>query len=70
MDDSNERYSLRIWLLRLGMEGAEYKRTRSLLMQPLSGNTAFKTEEDADRFKAKMKAKREAEKSGQTKEAE
>ena len=65
VDDSNERYSLRIWLLRLGMEGAEYKRTRNLLMEPLSGNTAFKTEEDADRFKAKMKAKRDAEKAGQ-----
>lgn len=66
VDDSNERYSLRIWLIRLGMAGDEYKRTRNLLMQPLSGNTAFKTEEDADRFKTKMKAKRNAEKAGQT----
>lgn len=70
VDDTNERYSLRIWLLRLGMEGAEYKQTRNLLMQPLSGNTAFKTDEDADRFKAKMKAKRDAEKAGQTEEVE
>lgn len=37
----NERYSFRCFLLRLGFIGKEYKETRRILLERLSGNTAF-----------------------------
>ncbi|MCD7756831.1 MAG: hypothetical protein LUH45_01475 [Clostridiales bacterium] len=58
----NEKYAMRIWLVRMGMGGAEYKQTRAILMENLGGNGAFRTEADAEKFKAKQKAKREAKK--------
>lgn len=62
--EENEKYALRTWLVRIGMDGAEYKKTRSLLMEHLNGHTAFKTPADAERWKARQaerKAKRKAE---------
>ncbi len=38
----NPRYALRTWFLRLGMKGDVYKDTRRVLIEPLSGNTAFR----------------------------
>ena len=38
----NEKYAFRCFLLRLGMIGPEYKTTRKILLQHLSGSTAFK----------------------------
>ena len=38
----NEKYSFRIWLLRLGMIGDEYKMARKVLLKNLSGNSAFR----------------------------
>ena len=38
----NEKYSFRIWLLRLGMIGDEYKLARRVLLRNLSGNSAFR----------------------------
>lgn len=38
----NEKYTFRTWLLRLGFIGDEYKQTRKLLLQNLSGNGAFR----------------------------
>lgn len=38
----NEKYTFRTWLMRLGMIGPEYKVTRKVLLQNLSGNTAFR----------------------------
>lgn len=38
---NNERYSFRCFLLRLGFIGKEYKETRRILLERLSGNTAF-----------------------------
>lgn len=57
-DLTNERYSFRIWLLRLGMVGAEYKKDREVLLAKLSGNSAFRTPEQRDAFYAKLKEKR------------
>lgn len=37
----NERYSFRCFLLRLGFIGKEYKETRHILLQNLTGNAAF-----------------------------
>ena len=52
----NEKYIFRIWLLRLGMAGAEYKTARRILLAPLSGNAAFKDEAMQERWKEKRKA--------------
>ena len=58
----NEKYAFRIWLLRLGMNGDAYKSTRQVLMENLGGHAAFRTPEEAEKAKAKNKAKREAKK--------
>lgn len=60
VNSENEKYAFRIWLLRLGMNGDEYKQTRKILMKNLSGSGAFRTEADAEKFKAKEKQKRDA----------
>ena len=60
INDANEKYALRIWLIRLGLNGDEHKAIRKLLMQNLSGHAAFRTEEDAEKFRVKEKAKRDA----------
>lgn len=39
----NEKYAFRIWLLRLGFIGSEYKQARSLLLRNLPGSAARKT---------------------------
>ena len=59
INDANEKYALRIWLIRLGLNGDEHKTIRKLLMQNLSGHAAFRTEEDAEKFRVKEKAKRD-----------
>ena len=56
----NEKYAMRIWLLRLGMNGPEYKEERRILMQNLSGHCAFRTEEDKARWQQKQNEKRDA----------
>lgn len=38
----NEKYSLRCFLLRIGMIGSEYKSARRVLLRYLPGNTAFR----------------------------
>nr|DAN90144.1 MAG TPA: hypothetical protein [Caudoviricetes sp.] len=58
----NEKYAFRIWLLRLGMNGDAYKSTRKVMMENLGGHAAFRTPEEAEKAKAKNKAKREAKK--------
>lgn len=62
VNTDNEKYAFRIWLLRLGMNGDDYKSTRKLLMENLGGHAAFRTPEEAEKAKAKNKAKREAQK--------
>ncbi len=56
----NEKYAMRIWLLRLGMNGPEYKEERRILMRNLSGNSAFRTEEEKARWQQKQNEKRDA----------
>ena len=56
----NEKYAMRIWLLRLGMNGPEYKEERHILMKNLSGHCAFRTEEDKARWQQKQNEKRDA----------
>lgn len=56
----NEKYAMRIWLLRLGMNGPEYKEERRILMRNLSGHCAFRTDDDRLRWQAKQNEKRDA----------
>ncbi len=60
VNDENEKYALRTWLLRLGMNGPDFKETRKILMERLSGHAAFRTDEEAQKFLAREKAKRDA----------
>jgi len=60
VNDTNEKYIFRIWLVRLGMDGSEYKETRRILMENLSGHTAFRTKADEEKWKARQKEKKDA----------
>lgn len=60
VDESNERYIFRIWLLRLGMAGNGFKTARRVLLSPLSGNAAFKNSAMEERWKENQNAKRDA----------
>lgn len=39
----NEKYSMRIWLIRIGMKGDKYKTTCKILTNKLNGSSAYKT---------------------------
>ncbi len=56
----NEKYAMRIWLLRLGLNGPEYKEERKILMRNLTGHCAFRTEKDKERWQKKQNEKRDA----------
>ncbi|OLR55059.1 hypothetical protein BHK98_02640 [Hornefia porci] len=60
----NEKYYFRVWIVSLGFDGAEHKETRMHLLKRLAGHSAFRTDEDAEKFKAAMKEKRRLEKEG------
>ena len=49
----NEKYVLRSWLVRLGMGGGDYKSERNALLDGLKGHTAFRTDAEAQKHKAK-----------------
>lgn len=59
VNDDNEKYAFRIWLLRIGMNGDEFKASRKILMENLSGHSAFRTKDEEERWKARQKEKRE-----------
>ena len=52
-ETDNEKFSLRVWLISLGMVGAEYKKARSLLLANMSGNSSFKDARSKERWDAK-----------------
>lgn len=59
VNDENEKYAMRIWLLRVGMNTDEYKNTRKVLMENLTGHTAFRTKAKEEKWKERQKAKRD-----------
>jgi hypothetical protein len=61
-DVESEKYAFRGFLIRLGFSGPEYKATRKRLLQNLSGASAFRNKEEADKFAARQKALRDARK--------
>ena len=58
--EENEKYYMRIWLLRLGFGGAERKEVRNLLLKNLKGHSAFRTEENKQRWQEARRNEREA----------
>ena len=44
----NPKYTMRCYLLRLGMIGGEYKAARKVLLRNLSGSSAFRKVSDSD----------------------
>lgn len=58
--EENEKYYMRIWLLRLGFGGTEGKEVRNLLLKNLKGNAAFRTEENKERWKEARRNEKEA----------
>ena len=58
--EENEKYYMRIWLLRLGFGGAEGKEIRDLLMKKLKGHSAFRTEANKQRWQEARRNEREA----------
>ena len=60
VNEDNEKYALRIWLTRLGMNGPEFKTTRKVLMENLTGHSAFRTDAEKQRWMERQAEKREA----------
>ena len=58
--EENEKYYMRIWLLRLGFGGAEGKEVRNLLLKNLKGHSAFRTEANKQRWQEARRNEREA----------
>lgn len=52
---TNEKYTFRTWLLRLGMIGDEFKTARKFLLENLDGGIAWKDPEQAVRQKERLK---------------
>lgn len=60
--EENEKYYMRIWLLRIGFGGKYMKESRNMLMENLKGHSAFRTQADIDRAKVRTKQRAEAKK--------
>ena len=48
----NEKYAMHEFLIQLGMNGADFKQFRKILMERLSGSQSFRTPEQAEQAKA------------------
>ena len=70
VDDSNEKYAMRVWLVRIGFGGADHKTDRRILLEHLTGHSAFRNDEERAKWMERQKAKREAAKTEQTEEEE
>jgi len=53
IEPENEKYYLRIWLVRLGLGGKDAKASRKALLEGLTGHTAFRTPADEKKHKAR-----------------
>lgn len=54
---SNEKYTFRTWLLRLGLIGEEFKTVRHHLLKNLEGNIAWRDPAQAERQRERMAAR-------------
>lgn len=53
LQPENEKYSMRGWLVRLGLGGKEGQGTRDVLLKHLKGNSAFRSDAEAQRHRDK-----------------
>lgn len=60
-EPENEKYYLRVWLVRLGLGGSGAKESRKALLEGLKGHTAFRTPADAEKHKARLRERKEGE---------
>lgn len=58
---TNEKYTFRTWLLRLGLIGDEFKTARLHLLEHLDGCIAWKDPQQAERQKERLRQKKEKE---------
>lgn len=56
--EDNPKFALRTWLLRLGMNGDDFKTTRKVLLAKLSGSAAFRTPAEKEKHKARLLVKK------------
>ena len=49
----NEKYAMRAWLLQIGMGSAKFKAARKFLLERLSGDMVFRTQEMRERWEKK-----------------
>jgi hypothetical protein len=42
-DTDNDKFTFRVWLVKIGMVGDEYKASRKVLLERLEGNSAFRS---------------------------
>ena len=54
----NEKYAMHIFLIRLGLNGPEFREERKILMERLSGSQAFRTPDQEERAKIKNAQRR------------
>ena len=57
----NELFTFRVWLVRLGLNGPEFKHTRDHLLANLEGDRAWRYDKDSYEVNRKKKRNREAE---------
>ena len=58
---TNEKYTFRTWLLRLGLIGDEFKTAREHLLKNLDGCIAWRDPAQAEKQKERMRQKKEKE---------
>lgn len=54
----NEKYYMRVWLIRIGLGGKGGAETRKVLLKDLNGHTAFRTKEEMEMAKEKYRLKK------------
>lgn len=57
--EENEKYYMRVWLIRLGFGGKEEKDVRNTLLSNLKGHSAFRTEAEIEKAKERNRVKRQ-----------
>ena len=55
----NELFTFRVWLVRLGLNGSEFKETRDILLSHLDGDRAWRHDKDSYEVNRKKKKQRE-----------
>jgi len=68
--EENEKYYMRVWLLRLGFGGQGGREIRKALLSTLKGHSAFRTQEEIERAKIRNKQRAEAAKAAKAAGAE